>query len=101
MSVHTKLKTPGRTERARVLMIGALITPAGTHKVTIRDVSRTGAHVLIKDELPSGCDVLLKRGALFAAAQVVWVRDNEAGLRFYRELSPDEIGGTLPNTLLR
>jgi hypothetical protein len=95
------MKPPVRTERARVLMVASLITPAGTQKVTIRNVSRTGAHVVVTGELPKGWDVLFKRGSLFAAAHVAWVRGDEAGLRFYRELSPDEVEGTLPAALLR
>ena len=101
MSFQTKMKPPVRTERARVLMVGSLITPDGTQKVTIRNVSRTGAHVVVTGELPKGCDVMFKRGSLFAAAHVAWVRRDEAGIRFYRELSADEVEATLPTTLLR
>ena len=101
MSVYEKLEPPMRTKRTRVLMTGVLVTPTGTQKVTIRDVSRSGAQVMSKDKIPNGCDILFKRGSLLAAAHVAWVSGDEAGLRFYRELSPDEIEGTLPTALLR
>ena len=101
MSMHEKVEMPGRTRRTRVLMNAVLVTPAGAQKVTIRDISRSGAQVAGKDKIPKDCDVLFKRGSLFAAARVAWVSGDEAGLRFYRELSPDEIDGTLPAALMR
>jgi PilZ domain len=101
MSFHEKLEPPQRAKRARVLMFGVLVTPVGTQKVTIRDISRIGAQVAGKDEIPKDCDVLLKRGSLFAAARVAWVSGNEAGIHFYRELSPGEVEGTLPGALMR
>lgn len=51
----------------------------------------TGAQVTSREKLPTGCDVVLKRGSLFAAARVASVSGDEATLRFYRELSDDEI----------
>jgi hypothetical protein len=101
MSFHEKLEPLQRAKRARVLMFAVLVTPAGTRKVTIRDISRSGAQVAAKDKIPTDCDVLFKRGSLFAAARVAWVSGDEAGLRFYRDLSPDEVEGTLPVALLR
>lgn len=107
MSVHRPIdrpsppKSPRRTRRARVLMTAKLLTPEGVKRVTIHDISRTGAQVASKEEIPSDCDVLLERGGVYAAARVAWVADGEAGIRFYRELSAEEIDGTLPSTLLR
>jgi hypothetical protein len=57
----------------------------------IRDISSTGAQVTCREKLPNSCDVLLKRGSLFAAARMAAVNGDEAELRFYRELSADEI----------
>lgn len=82
-------------------MTGVLTTPAGTKRIRIKNISRTGAQVASDDHIPDNCDVLFKRGSLFAAARVAWVADGEAGLRFYRELSPEEVDGALPGTLLR
>jgi len=42
----------------------------------------------------------LRRGSLFAAAHVSWVRGSEVGISFYRELSPEEIEDSLPAALL-
>jgi hypothetical protein len=81
-------------------MTGVLVSRDGTQKVTIRDISKNGAHVAARDRIGEGRDVLLSRGPLFAAAQVVWTNGTEAGLKFYRELSPDEIDGTLPDAVL-
>jgi len=101
MSVHSKIQASRGTSRARVLMTGMLLTPVGNVKIVIRDISRSGAQVAIRDDIPNDCDVLFKRGPVYAAAHVAWVEDGEAGIRFYRELSPDEIEGTLPAALLR
>jgi hypothetical protein len=74
-----------------VLISGMLVTPAGDRRVMIRDISPTGAQLTCREKLPSNCDVLLKRGSLFAAARIAGVNGDEADLRFYRELSADEI----------
>jgi hypothetical protein len=44
---------------------------------------------------------VFRRGSLFAAAHVSWVRGGEVGIQFYRELDPEEVEGSLPVTLLR
>jgi PilZ domain len=114
MSFHSPIEAPRPTKkttqatqatrgakRARVLMSGTLLTPTGTQKVTIRDISRSGAQLATTEKIPSDCDAIFKRGSLFAAARVAWSSSDEAGIRFYRELSPEEIDGTLPSSLLR
>lgn len=101
MSFHSKIKPGRETKRARVLMVGSLTTPDGVRKVTIRDISRTGAQVACDEHIPADCDVMFKRGTLFAAAHVAWADKGEAGLRFYREISEEEIEGCLPAALLR
>jgi hypothetical protein len=83
--------------RKRVLMRGTLFTPDGAFVVWVRDVSTTGALVSCKDRLPVGCDVIFKRGEIFAAAHLAWSNDTGAGVKFYRDLSNDEIArATLP-----
>jgi hypothetical protein len=57
----------------------------------IRDISPAGAQVTSREKIPNGCDAILKRGSLFAAARVAAVNGDEAALNFYRELSDDEI----------
>jgi hypothetical protein len=91
MSVHSKVKSARQADHRRVLIAGTLVTPAGDRRVMIRDISSTGAQVTCREKLPGNCDVLLKRGSLFAAARVAEISGDEAGLRFYRELSDDEI----------
>ena len=101
MSLHSQIQPPRGSKRARVLMTGILTTPAGQKRIRIKNISRTGAQVASDEKIPADCDVLFKRGNLFAAARVAWVAKGEAGIRFYRELSPEEIDGRLPTTLLR
>ena len=93
MSVHTKLQAARRTDRKRVLMIATMISCGGKHRVRIRDFSPTGAQIVSEDPLSIGCDVLLKRGELCAAAHVVWVKGDEVGLTFYRPVSDEDLAG--------
>lgn len=101
MSFHSKVDATRQAKRARVLMRAALLTASGSQKVTVRDISHCGAHVLGVRGLRRESDVVFSRGELFAPARVAWVDGDEAGLRFYRELSPKEIEGALPISLLR
>jgi hypothetical protein len=81
-------------------MSAKLHTPAGPKRVTVRDISRNGAQVACTEEIPGDCDVLFELGGVYAAARVIRVAKGEAGIHFYRELSPQEIDGTLPSALL-
>ena len=61
----------------------------------IRDFSSKGAQVVVENESEvAKCDVLLKRGDLCAAAQVVWVKGDEIGLTFYREISQEDLASS-------
>ena len=91
MSVHAKLQPPRRSTRTRVLMIATLITCDGSKRVRIRDFSAKGAQVVLEDGEVAKCDVLLKRGDLCAAAHVAWVKGDEVGLTFYRDIPAEEL----------
>jgi hypothetical protein len=92
MSVHTKLEAARRTDgRKRVLMVGTLITCEGSKRVRIRDFSSKGAQVVLENGELAKCDVLLKRGDLCAAAKVAWIKGDEVGLTFYREIPPKDL----------
>jgi hypothetical protein len=93
MSVYTKLEAARRTDRKRVLMVGTMISCDGSKRVRIRDLSSKGAQVVLESGEIEKCDVLLKRGDLCAAAQVVWIKGDEVGLTFYREISPEDLAG--------
>lgn len=91
------IQGPRKGARKRVLMRGTLFTPHGAFVIWIRDVSTTGALITCKDRLPTDCDVIFKRGPIFAAAHVAWVNDTGAGVKFYRDLSEDIVASaTLP-----
>ena len=100
MSFHSAIEPATRGTRTHVLMTGVLVSRDGAQKVTIRNFSRSGAQVVTKDRIAKNADVLLSRGPLFAAARVMWVTGTEAGLKFYRELSPDEVEDSLPEAIL-
>jgi hypothetical protein len=94
MSVHSKLEASRRTDRKRVLMVATLVTCDGPKRVRIRDFSGKGAQVVLESGEVPKCDVLLKRGDLCAAAQVAWIKGDEVGLTFYREIPPEELASS-------
>lgn len=98
MSFHLTIDTARTAKRSRVFMSAVLTTPAGDHRVTVRDISSQGAQVGGAAGL-SVCDALFRRGEVIAAARVAWVKGDEAGIHFYRELSAEEVAGALPGGL--
>jgi hypothetical protein len=91
------IQGPRKGSRKRVLMKGTLFTPDGAYVIWIRDISTTGALISSKDRLPTNCDVIFKRGPIFAAAHIAWANDTGAGVKFYRDLSEDVVAtATLP-----
>ena len=94
MSVHSKLEAARKTERKRVLMMGTLLTCDGPKRVRIRDFSGKGAQIVLESGEIRKCDVLLKRGDLCAAAEVAWIKGDEIGLTFYREISPEDLASS-------
>lgn len=85
------IQPPRKGARKRVLMRGTLFTPHGAFVIWIRDISNTGALISCKDKLPLDCDVIFKRGPIFAAAYVAWSNETGAGVKFYRELSDNVV----------
>jgi hypothetical protein len=86
--------------RRRVLMRGTVFGPNGAHIVWIRDISHDGALVSGDDRLPENCDVIFKRGPIFAAGHIAWANDTGAGIKFYRDLADCEVAAAalpLPN----
>ena len=68
-AVAKNVHPPRNSAQARLLR-GTLFTPHGAQTVWIRDISPSGALVTSEDRLPAGCDVILKRGSIFAAGRV-------------------------------
>ena len=79
-------RQPRAAERERVLLVATVVSPQGSHHVRVRDLSKTGAQVVAEEPLPSGVDAIFQHKGVFAAARIVWSRQKEAGLQFYREL---------------
>jgi hypothetical protein len=96
VTVQADMAGTRKPKPTRVLISCELLTPINTVRVTLRDISKTSAHVIGARTVPADCDAILRRGPLFAAVRVVSVKDNEAQLKFYRQLSLDEIGAILP-----
>ena len=77
--------------RRRVLMRGTVYSPDGAHIVWIRDISHDGASVAGEDRLPNNCDVIFKRGPIFAAGHIAWSNETGAGIKFYRDLADRDV----------
>lgn len=90
---------PRKAERKRVFLAAKLFTSDGVSSVVVRDLSKTGARLFAERGLAVDCDVILKRGSIFAAARVVWSEGGEAGLSFYRELCDDDVSSTLESVV--
>lgn len=84
-----------KVRRKRVFLAAKLFTSEGVSNVRVRDLSKSGARVFVARGLAADCDVIFKRGSIFAAARVIWSEGAEAGLRFYRELSDADVSSTL------
>ena len=89
-----------RQEGARADMERQHLAADTAFVVWLRDISSTGALIAGETRLPTDCDVIFKRGPIFAAAKVAWSNDTGAGLEFYRNLDKYEIASAelpLPN----
>jgi len=85
------MKPDRSSKRPRVLFEAVLLTPEGARQVRVRDLSQSGAQLLTDGLVKGECDALFKRGELFAAARILWSDDRQLGLRFYRQLSTEEL----------
>jgi hypothetical protein len=99
-TVAKDVQAARKGERRRVLMRGTVFTPEGAHVVWIRDISSDGALVSADDRLPADCDVIFKRGPIFAAGHIAWSNETGAGVKFYRDLADCDVTAAalpLPN----
>ena len=85
------LQRSAASARKRVLMHGTIYAPTGAHAVWVRDVSQYGALVTTELPLPKDCDLIFKRGPIFAAGHVAWVQGRNAGLHFYRPVPEEQL----------
>lgn len=73
-----------------------LISVANRTDGVMRDLSRHGARVTLRDAAPrSGRDVLLRWGSHEIFGQVVWSEGVDAGIAFHKPIAPDELVETL------
>jgi hypothetical protein len=81
-------------DRKHVLMKATLINVDGSHDVRVYDLTVSGARIECKSTVPTGDDVIFKRGGLFVAARVAWSNRSGTGLSFYREVAASELATT-------
>ena len=77
-------------ERGRLIWSAVLITRTGPVPARVANMSQGGAKVAIQKPIAMADDVVLQTKQMFAAARVVWMDDDEAGLEFYREQAKPE-----------
>ena len=70
--------------RKHVLMHATIITFDGPQRVSVKDMTATGARILCEHTIQQDSDVIFRRGDEFRAARVAWTKKDEAGLQFYR-----------------
>jgi hypothetical protein len=90
-----KLNCSREADRTRVIMRATVFAADGARQARVRDLSQSGAQLAVDGPLPVNRDVIFKRGSIFAAAKVVWSDERLTGLRFYRDLLPDELGSSI------
>ena len=77
--------------RARLSLPATLESVRGVFRVTIINLSCTGAMVEVPELLKVGTDVVLQRGELDAFAVVVWAGSGRCGLQFYDPIDQEEV----------
>jgi hypothetical protein len=94
-----EVEAPVPVSGKRVLLRATLFAPRGAYTVWIRDISPAEAHVTSADRLPTGCDVVLKRGEFFAAGRISAASESGAEVAFYRQLDDMDVAqALLPHT---
>ncbi len=88
----TELPASIREKRNSVIVRAAVYLPDGTHaERRVRNLSRSGACIEHDGDIVAGTTVLLQMGRLAdLTADVVWVRERLAGLRFHRDIDLDD-----------
>ena len=71
-----------RDSRLRLMVPGRLITLLGTHKVSVRDISQTGAKMAVPEDVHEGQDGVLEWLGFEAFGAIVWAHDGYAGMAF-------------------
>ena len=86
-----EIEPPRAGTGKRVLLRASLFAPRGAYTVWLRDISPSTAHITSADRLPTGCDVVLKRGEFFAAGRISGASENGAEVAFYRTLDNSDL----------
>lgn len=76
--------------RTSLFVMAALYSAFGSAPVKVRDMSSTGALIEGGVVPPAGTKILLSRGSLEVAGEIVWSREGRAGLRFDSHVSVRE-----------
>lgn len=94
MSAHQPITRAN--SRMKVLLRAYVSTGSAKHDVRVIDLSARGARVAMQ-MLPANIgDLLFSAGGVAVAGTIAWVRNGEVGVRFYRELTDEELRSITP-----
>ena len=71
-----------RDSRLRLNVPGRLITLTGTHKIVLRDISQSGAKLVLPDDVQQGEDGVLEWLEFETFGTIVWKANGLAGMAF-------------------
>lgn len=77
--------------RLRICLPTRVDTITGRSPGVIHDLSQSGARSRLQSVPRAGADVVITIGSLEAFATVVWANDNFVGLKFYEQLSLQQV----------
>jgi len=80
-----------RAARAQVGIPARIVTMASYQFPELADISLTGAKLKGSPLPPKGTVTLLRAGELEVLSRVVWVKDDQCGIRFEETVSPRAI----------
>jgi hypothetical protein len=83
-----------RHSRLRLNLAGRLITLDGTVSLTLLDLSRTGARIIMGQGLVRGGDAVLNWHRFEAFCTIAWIRGQQCGLDFDEPLPEDVLHNT-------
>lgn len=95
-------KSDQRSPRSSTFLGARLRWGSTERPAQVRDLSETGALVILDPAPPAGTPVMLIRGEYRLHAQAVWAFDGRCGLRFMEPITvPDVIKGKPPEGVVR
>ena len=81
-------RTQFRAERAQVSLPASIVTMSAYQFPELADISRSGAKLKGSPLPAKGTSALLRVGPLEVLCRVMWVKDDQCGIRFDEPVTP-------------